>query len=151
MTRPDQGTFSWLRIRIFYSFELSYLLTLSQWGFAEASQNFLMFSICLSSVSGSKPNRSTLIEYQFQLVADNVPIKVGSDYNIPVFYAPDPQIVPKRQVFMRIPITQDMQNLYCTSLYLLQHRRLTCFRGSPAGFASIRKVNNITNNLKELK
>jgi len=69
----------------------------------------MMFSTCL--VSETRPNETSLIEYQAQLEADNVRLKVAGNFSISVFYTPDPQIVQKHQVFTCIPLVQDTKAL----------------------------------------
>ena len=69
----------------------------------------MMFSMC--PVSETRPNETSLIEYQAELHADNVPLKVAGSINISVFYTPDPQIVRKRQVLTCITIVQDTKVL----------------------------------------
>jgi len=65
----------------------------------------MMFSTCL--VSETRPNETSLIEYQLQLLADTVPLEVAGNISISVFYTPDPQINLGNQVFTCIKIVRD--------------------------------------------
>jgi len=65
----------------------------------------MMFSTSL--VSETRPTETSLIEFQAELHADNVPLKVAGNFSISVFYTPDPQIEWESQVLTCITIVRD--------------------------------------------